>query len=130
MLLLTSTSDKLRLTTSSTANIDVQASYVDYAAGTITPDRKNTPISSATTTDIVAAPAASTQRNVKHVNIRNRHGSTSNDVTLIHTDGTNAMELFKCTLAAGEQLVFTDGYGFQVFAASGALKIVGPVYPG
>jgi hypothetical protein len=124
VLLLTSASDKLRLATSSTANIDVHASYVDYAAGTIAPARTNTTISSATTTDIVAAPAGSTQRNVKHVNIRNRHASTSNDITVIHTDGTNAMELFKCTLAPGEQLLFNDGSGFQVFDSAGALKKV------
>ena len=42
MILLTSTSDKIRLTTGSAGAIDVHASYVDDNSGTITPGRTNT----------------------------------------------------------------------------------------
>lgn len=115
MLLLASTSDKIRLTTSSTADTDVHASYCDLTTGpTVTPGRKNTAINTATTTDIVAAPAASTYRTVKALTIRNRHASTSVDVTVIHTDGTNAMELIKKTLTAGQSLHYHEGRGFEV----------------
>jgi hypothetical protein len=122
VLLLVSTSDKLQVATSSAADTDTQASYVDYASGVITPGRLNKAIASATTTDVVAAPAASTQRNVKHLSIRNKHASTNQDVTVRHTDGTTIVELFKCTLAPGEELVFNDGTGFMAFDSSGALK--------
>jgi hypothetical protein len=122
VLLLVTTSDKLRLVTSSAADIHVHASYVDYASGTITPGSAVTAITTAATTDIVAPPGASTQRNVKNLIIRNKHASTSNDVTLQFYNGT-AYELFKCTLAAGEELVFNDGVGFEVFSATGALKM-------
>ena len=66
MLLLTSTSDKVRLTTSAAAAVDVHASYADNASGTITFGRTNTAqITTATTTDVVASPGASTSRTVQ-----------------------------------------------------------------
>lgn len=108
MLLLTSTSDIIRIVTGSAADVDVHASYVDNASGTITPARTDTEgISTATTTTVVAAPASSTQRNVKHLNITNRHASTSTTVTVQHFDGTNSIDLMGVTLLAGENLVFT-----------------------
>lgn len=113
MLLLTSTTDLLQVVTGQAASVDVHASWVDYASGTVTPGRTNTPtIATATTTDVVAAPAASTQRNAKTLNIRNKHASTAVDVTVIHTDGTNALELIKMTLAAGDVLEYVEGVGF------------------
>lgn len=118
MLLLASTSDKIRLTTTATANIDVHASWVD-GVSTITPGRTNTTISSATTTDIVASPGASVYRTVKSLIIRNRHASTSNTLTLIHTDGANAMELIKLTLAAGWTLYYEEGAGFWITDING-----------
>lgn len=113
MLLLASTSDKIRLTTGSATNIDVHASWVD-GVSSVTPGRTNTPITTATTTDIVGAPGSSTYRTVKTITIRNRAASTSNAVTVIHTDGTNAMELYKCTLFAGYTLHYHEGAGFWV----------------
>jgi hypothetical protein len=125
MLLLTSTSDKLQVVTTSTANVDVHASWVDNASGTITPGRTNTAIASATTTDVVASPGASTQRNVQTLVARNKHASTSNTVTVRHTDGTTTVELFSYTLGAGEQLQYVDGGGWAVLDASGNIKTTG-----
>lgn len=57
MLLLTSTSDILRVTTgTATTTIEIHASYIDNASGTITPGRTNTRITTATTTTVVASP--------------------------------------------------------------------------
>jgi len=51
MLILSSTSDIIRVVTSAAADVDVHASWVDNASGTITPGRTNTaPITTATTT--------------------------------------------------------------------------------
>jgi hypothetical protein len=114
MLLLTSTSDLIQVVTGQAVTaIDVHASWVDYASGTVTPGRTNTPsITTATTTTIVGSPGASTQRNAKTINIRNRDGSLSCDVTVKHTDGTNNLELIKITLAAGDTLEYVEGVGF------------------
>ncbi len=123
MLNLTSTSDKVQIVTGSAVAMEVHASYVDIdASNVITPGRKNTEVSTATTTDVVASPAASTIRNVKTLVVRNNHASSSNDVTVRHTDGTTAVDIFKATLAFGETLQFIDGVGFQVLSNTGAVK--------
>lgn len=121
MLLLASTSDKIQLTTSGTADIDCHASWVDGVSA-ITPGRNNVTISTATTTDLVASPGSSVYRTVKTITARNRHATTSNTVTLIHTDGTNAMELIKTTLAAGEALFYHEGAGFWITDVLGRNK--------
>jgi hypothetical protein len=124
MINLVGTTDSLSLVTGQASTIDVHASWVDYqSVGIITPSRTNTAtISTATTTTIVAAPAASTTRNVKALSIRNRDASNSCDVTVKHTDGTNNLELIKVTLQVGESLTFFDGVGFTHYLAGGIVK--------
>ena len=107
MLLLTSTSDLVRVITSAAASIHVHASWVDNASGTITPDRTNTAaITTATTTTVVASPGASTQRNVRFLSVYN-NGTADCDVTVIHSDGTNIETLIKVPLRPGELLIST-----------------------
>jgi len=109
MLNLTSTSDIIRVGTSQAAQIEVHASYVDWNGSAITPGRTNTPhITTATTTTVVAAPGASVQRNVKHLNITNDHASASCGVTVEHFDGTTAIELMAFTLLPGENMIFGE----------------------
>jgi len=123
MLLLTSISDLIQVVTGSAViNIEVHASWVDNAAGTITPGRTNTAIATATTTTVVASPGASTQRNVQTLNIRNTHATSSNAITVRHTDGTTVVELFKYTLLAGEEMMFIDGAGWTVYQVNGSRK--------
>jgi hypothetical protein len=65
-MLLTSTSDKIQVVTGSAANLDVHADWIDNLSGAMAPGRTNTPaITTAATTDVVGAPASSTQRKVK-----------------------------------------------------------------
>lgn len=122
MLLLVSTSDKIRVTTSGAVTTDVHASFVDYNGTTVTPGRQNTAITTATTTDVVSSPGSSTQRNVKALHIRNKHATTSQTVTVIHTDGTTACELVSVVLPAGYALAFDEGAGFRVLDASGRVQ--------
>jgi hypothetical protein len=101
--------DLIRVTTDASADIECQASWAHNDAGTITVGRTNTAsITGATTTTIVAAPGASKQRSIRHLNIRNNHGSTACTVTVDHTDGTNAEIVFKTVLAAGEMIVYGE----------------------
>ena len=123
MLLLTSTSDLIQVVTGSTGDVRVHASWVDNNAGVITPGRTNTAsISTATTTTVVGSPASSTQRNCKFLSVRNNHASTSNLVTIQHTDGTNVETLWAGTLLAGESINFTADTGWQYLDANGAVK--------
>ena len=131
MLLLTGTTDLITVTTSAAGTIAVHASYVDNNAGTITPGRTNTPlISTATTTTVVASPAAGVQRNVKKLNINNTSGSVANLVTVAHTDGTTSIALWDATLAAGESAELTEEGDWVYYDASGAVKASAQGGPG
>ena len=107
MINLASTSDLIRVVSSHAAQLEVHASWVDLNGTTVTPGRTNTPhITTATTTTVVGSPAASTVRNVKHLNITNDHASQSCVVTVEHYDGTTAIELMAFTLLPGENMIF------------------------
>ena len=109
MINLASTSDLIRVVSSHAAQLEVHASWVDLNGTTVTPGRTNTPhITTATTTTIVASPATSTVRNVKHLNITNDHASQSCVVTVEHYDGTTAIELMAFTLLPGENMIFNE----------------------
>lgn len=109
MLLLNSTSDVVRLTTSAAVTtIEVHASYVDLSGSTITPDRKNTLITTATTTTIVPSPVAATTRNVKAIYVTNNSLGTSCTVGVEHTDGTNVVELMQFVLLPGENMGYRE----------------------
>lgn len=121
MLLLTNASSvphKLQLVTGSAATVDVHASWVDYSNANPpvvqgdTMGSLNTAITTATTTDIVAAPAANEVRNVKTLHIRNKHASTSTDVTVVLDQNGTDFELHKANLGPGEQLEYVEGIGF------------------
>lgn len=109
MLLLTSTSDLVRVTTgTATSTIEVHASYVDVSGSTVTPGRTNTLITTATTTTIVGSPGAATQRNVKAIYITNNSTGTNCDVAVTHTDGTNTVELMQFILLPGENMGYRE----------------------
>jgi hypothetical protein len=122
MLLLTSTSDIVRVVTGSATTVAVHASWVDNASGTITPGRTNTAISTATTTTVVGSPGASTQRNVKHLNVRNTHASTATTVDIQHFDGTTSVSLWMGTLAAGEMVKLDETGDWVSFNSVGLNK--------
>lgn len=104
MLLLVATNQKVQLVTDASADVEVVTSYVTNNAGTITPGGSGpiASITSATTTDIVAVPGSSEQRNVTGIQARNAHASTSVNCTFQVVDGTNTVTLAKIALLAGE----------------------------
>lgn len=125
MIFLSATTDKIQLVTSAAVTVDVHASWTDLASGTVTPGRTNTPITTAATTDIVASPAASTVRNINKLNIRNKHASSSVDVTVVFDQNATDFELHKATLAAGEVLEYVEGVGwFKVTVATPNVQLV------
>ncbi|HMX92341.1 MAG TPA: hypothetical protein PLY42_13290 [Nitrospira sp.] len=109
MILLTSTSDIIRVVTSAAANsIDVHASYVDLSGTTVTPGRTNTKITTATTTTIVPSPGGSTQRNLKGLYVTNNSVGTNCTIAVQHYDGTNSVELIEVVLLPGENLGYRE----------------------
>jgi hypothetical protein len=126
MILLTSTSDLIQVITGGATAVHVHASFVDASGTTITPDRDNTIIASATTTPVVPSPASGAQRNVKTLSIRNADASASNAITVLHTDGTTAVQIAKVNLLAGQQLSYNEGDGWGLVDAAGG-RIVTPL---
>lgn len=107
MLNLSSTSSIVRVITSAAASVEVHASWVDLSGTTVTPGSLNTPnITTATTTTVVLAPAASTVRNVKGLYITNVSASASVRVTVEQFDGTTPAELMGFILLPGENMTF------------------------
>jgi hypothetical protein len=121
MLLLTSTSDVVRVVTGAAANsIDVHASWVDLNGTTATPGRQNTVITTATTTTVVPSPGASTSRNLKGLYITNDSAGTSCAVAVEHFDGTNQVELIQFILLPGENLGYREDGSWVHRDAQGA----------
>lgn len=129
MILLTATTDSISLTRSSTADVDVVASYMDYTQVATpvvqgdTAGRQLATYNTAATADIVSPPAASETRNVKEITIRNRHATTSNDVTVNFDANGTLYELVKVTLLAGETLEYKDGVGWFVFKPTRGIDV-------
>ena len=119
MLNLALTNDKIQVTTSAATNVDVHASGGDLNAGTVTPWKQNTAITTAATTDVVAAPAASTVRNVKYLTISNKDAALSNIITVLYNANATTYQLQKVTLGPGEELVLRDGLWYHYDASTG-----------
>jgi hypothetical protein len=111
----------LRITTSSTAGIDVSASWADLVSGTVTPEPLDTKITTISTTTIVPAPASG-KSGVKSIIIQNIHSTTANTVTVERFNGSTATRQFRVTLAAGEALIYSDAQGWQYINAQGMAK--------
>lgn len=124
MLLLASTSDEIRVVTSAAVTVDVHASFVDFTSGAVgMVPPQNTLISTAATTTVVSSPASSTFRTVKTLYIRNRHASSSCDVTVVHRkSGPVDAEVVKVTLLAGDALHYDEHNSFTVRDNFGRIK--------
>jgi hypothetical protein len=127
---LAATTDKLQVITGQAVTVDVHASFIDGTAadpiaskGT-TSGRQNTAISTATTTDIVAAPAASILRNVKTLIIRNKSASTTVDVTVQFNQNATLIELVKTTLAPQATLFYSEMTNFMVFGPTATTTLL------
>lgn len=123
MILLTSTSDKVQLVTTPAADIEVGAFAIDRdATPAFTAYRKLTEITTATTTDIVAAPGSNVTRNVKEIFVKNNDTTDTCTCTLQVLDGTATLVIEKVDLAAGERLQYIENDGITVFDSVGRPK--------
>lgn len=111
----------LEVDSSSAANLDVHASFVDalLATGVVTNiGSQSTAISSAATTTVVAAVADATKvRRITFMSVRNRHATLACDVTIVANTATD-VEIFKVTLLAGESLMYSEALGFYVLKSA------------
>jgi hypothetical protein len=114
MIYLASTSDKLQVVTSSANPVHVHATFTDLSGTTVTPDRTDTSIGAATTTDVVASPGASTTRKIKFLSVFNDHATAAQNIVIRHTDGTTVADLWAGSLAAQTGVAFDEKCGWRV----------------
>jgi hypothetical protein len=118
---LEATTDSLEVVTSTAVGIDYDCSWTDNTTSAFTPGKSAGAIASATTTTIVAAPAASTQRNIIGCTLRNT-GTSANTLTIQRDVSATNRTMFQATLAAGEVLSFSQNNGWGVYTAAGIKK--------
>ena len=101
MLLLNSTGDLLKFTTSTAQAVDIKVDWIDNNGTTTTPGVAAANISSATTTSIPGtSPASGYARNIEYVSVCNK-GSSSNVVTIQALLSGTTVTLYVFTLNAG-----------------------------
>lgn len=122
MLILDGANDKLQLTSTVAGDLEVQVSWMENNAGTVTPGGDPmASITTATTTDIVAAAGASKQRNVKNLSVFNNH-ATAHPFTILETDATNTIRIWSGTLLQNEMVIFDETGAWTLYDANGNVK--------
>lgn len=116
MILCVGPNDKLQLSTDVATAIHVHISSMDVdASGNVSPIRRNIVNTSWNgLADLTVPVASGVTRNVKTLNIKNSSVSTTAVVTILHTDGTNTVELFKTALVAQQTLQYVEGQGWKI----------------
>lgn len=129
MLLGPTTADIIEVVTSAAADIEVSGSVIAISTatppvvdGTVTRPITPSSITTATTTSILAG-AASLIKRVLELTLRNNHASTSCDVTVQRSadTGTTNSTVIKCTLLAGEALVYNGASTWLHYDVNGGI---------
>lgn len=97
---------------------DLYAAYVDHTSTTFTPGASDNVTNSATPVTIVAAPGASTQRQLKALSVLNQDSASIKVTVRLNNNGT-IRALWSGSLLPGESLAYMDGVGFEVFGSDG-----------
>lgn len=124
MIVLTETTDNLQVVLSgaiTTNQLRCYASYRDITTTGYTPGRNATNTNDTTDVNVVAAPAASTQRVIDTLTIYNQDTANAEVTVKLDANGTE-YNLVKVTLGTAERLEYVDGMGFSVYTSAGALK--------
>jgi hypothetical protein len=115
MLIIDSTTDSIRLSTSSAATINYHVSYAEFStSNTFALGESNGSIASATTTTILSAPASTYTRQVKHLSIVNTSGNTDNTVVVMLTVSGTDRYLWRAILKPGDGITYNADDGWQM----------------
>lgn len=108
-----------------TANMPVVVDWVDNTSTTFSPGVTPSNTNGTTLVDILAAPAASTQRKVNGITIHNLDTAAKTVLIYLNDNGTS-YQLVDATLQVSDTLAYTDARGWYVMDSTGAIKGVGP----
>lgn len=125
MILLTATTHALELQTLSASSTDWTCSYVDMTSTDTTLGSNQGNVASITTTTIAAAPAASTQRQIKQITVTNNNTASQSIKIKKDVSGTEYV-VFCATLQSNQTAQYLDGQGWSTFDSEGREKIIQP----
>lgn len=106
----------------STNNLPVVVSYVDVTTLTYGPLSTPTVTNGVAAVTIAAAPAASTQRQIKYISVTNTDTATATVIIQYNDNGT-IRQIIKVTLGLLDTLFYTDGEGWRVMDSAGKIKV-------
>ena len=124
MIILSSTTDQLQAVLGgavTTNQLQCVSTYRDVTTTTYVPGRTVANTNGTTDVDLVAPPAASTQRVIDSVSIYNRDTVNATVTVKLDINGDEYI-LWKGVLGTGELLQYNDKNGFTVMTISGAIK--------
>lgn len=125
MIFFTATTESLTLVTAAALSLDWSVGYVDIdtIAGA-TPGSSQGTVSTATTTTVVPAPAASVQRQLKFFTAVNKDAVSTQTLTLNKVTGAGTFNIRRnIPLLPNETLLWVDSVGFAILTASGVPKV-------
>lgn len=125
MIILTNTTDKIRVKLSSivsTTELKCYVAYRDTTSTTITPNRNVTNTNGTTEVDLVSSPPSSTQRIIDYLSVYNADTSSA-IVTIEFYDNGTIYDLSIVTLGVGEKVEYQEGLGFKIISTNGAIKV-------
>jgi hypothetical protein len=126
MIILDATTNKLEIVLQSaitTAQLDFVASFADHTTTTLTLVTSHGQTNSVTHADLVAAPASSTQRQVKFLSIYNADTVPATVIIKYNTNSTRRV-LIQATIQTGETLIYSTNNGWNTLNFSGSIKIM------
>lgn len=103
-----------------TNELQFTSSFVDVTTSTYVPGGNDGVTTGTSDVTIVAAPSASTQRQVKQITVYNADTVAATVTMIKDVGGTNRI-LCKVTLQVADTLQYNDGEGFKVITTSGGI---------
>lgn len=104
-----------------TNELPIVAAFVDITPTTYGPGASDGQTNGTTAVAAVAAPAASTQRQLKFLTVFNADTVSATVTVRLNNNGTTRV-LVAIALGVGSTLVYTDGEGFRVISNAGVIQ--------
>jgi hypothetical protein len=125
MIILSNTTDKIRVklgSVVSTSELKCYVAYRETTTTTIVPNRNVTNTNGTTEVDLVSSPSSSTQKIVDYISVYNSDTSSA-IVTIEFYDNGTIYDLSIVNLGVSEKLEYQEGIGFKIISTNGASKV-------
>lgn len=125
-MIIINTNETINVQLDTAVSVDIVHSYVDITSTTFLANGGNVNISTTANTIIMAPPAASTQRQLKFLSIRNRDIITTGLTIKKNVASVEYLLTAPIILKAGESLHYTDQAGFIFYDWNGRTHATNP----